>query len=123
MRYLGVLAGLAAFSTIACAGPTLTADEVAQCKAGPFCTITGLVTVQRAEGIWMGRLELPDSRCVSVSLPEEQVVKLRGAAPQRMTVRGRVYGEPTSHDVVDLKIEGRDIGLGLCGDFLVFVDD
>ena len=72
----------------------------------------------------MARVELPDGRCVAVSLPEEQLADLRRSGRRQMTVSGLVYGDPSaSSEIASLTVEGRRIGLGLCGNFFVYVRD
>lgn len=93
------------------------------CAASRICTLSGTMTAEPAAHAVMGRLQLPEGRCVSVSLPREQIVELRRAGPKLMTVTGRVYGEPPEDQDAILEIQGRRIGLGLCDDFFVFVPD
>jgi len=73
----------------------------------------------------MARVELPDGRCISVSLPASRLAMLSRDRPREMTVTGEVYRDPSADggDAVLLQIEGRNIGLGLCGDYFVFVPD
>lgn len=72
----------------------------------------------------MGELRLSDGRCISVSLPASKLESLRQSGPEEMTVSGRVYGDPSAdREVTSMEIAGREIGLGLCGDFFVFVPD
>jgi hypothetical protein len=93
------------------------------CAASRICTLSGTMTAEPAAHAVMGRLQLPEGRCVSVSLPREQIVELRRGGPKLMTVTGRVYGEPPEDQDTILEIQGRRIGLGLCDDFFVFVPD
>ncbi|MEP3052470.1 MAG: hypothetical protein ABJP48_06945 [Erythrobacter sp.] len=102
--------------------PILYPMTFEECAEAKFCTVSGNVTARAAEHAWMGELELPDGRCVSVSLPRAELADLRENGPRRMTVQGQVFGDPSgSIEFVTLEIEGRKIGLGLCGDFFVFV--
>jgi hypothetical protein len=93
------------------------------CAASRICTVSGTITAEPAAHAVMGRLQLPGGRCVSVSLPREEIVELRRGGPKLMTVTGRVYGEPPEDQDAILEIQGRRIGLGLCDDFFVFVPD
>lgn len=110
-----------AFSATGCASLEPTSMTYESCAAARFCTIRGTVTAEPAAHAVMGRLDLGDGTCVSVSLPRAQIADLRRTGPRIMTVRGRVYGEPPADRVVIMEIQGRKIGLGLCGDFFVFV--
>lgn len=103
--------------------PTHVPMTYESCATSRICTVRGTVTAEPAAHAVMGRLQLADGRCVSVSLPREQIVNLRRDGPQVMTVTGRVYGEPPEDQDVILEIQGRNIGLGLCDDFFVFVPD
>ena len=110
-------------TVVGCAGsPSVAAMSYEECAASRHCTVSGAVSAQPAEYAWMGRLELPDGRCVSVSLPASEIDTLQRDGPRHMTVSGRVYGDPSmDQEVAWLEIEGRRIGLGLCGSFFVFV--
>ena len=92
------------------------------CATARNCTIRGRMSAQAAGQALMGRLDLPDGRCVSVSLPGDFLARLEASGPVEVTVRGRVYDMPAP-DVVSMTVEGRTVGLGLCGDFFLFVYD
>jgi hypothetical protein len=95
-----------------------------ECARARFCTVSGSVTARAADHAWMGQLELPDGRCVSISLPPQVLRKLRENGPRRMTVTGQVFGDPSGNtEIATLEVQRRKIGLGLCGDFFVFVAD
>ena len=94
------------------------------CAISHECTVHGTVTARAAEHAWMGQLILPDGRCISVSLPENDLAALRKTGPTEMTVTGRVFGDPSGdREVTSMEIDGRKVGLGLCGDFFLFVPD
>lgn len=70
------------------------------------------------------QFDLPDGRCINVSLPPAKLERLRRTGPVEMTVTGEVYWEPSAPgEEFVLQIDGRTIGFGLCGDFFVFVPD
>ena len=95
-----------------------------ECAEASVCTVSGIVTARAADHTWMGQLALPDGRCVSISLPPREIANLRENGARRMTVTGQVFGDPSgSMEIAKLEVEGREIGLGLCGDFFVFVLD
>ena len=91
------------------------------CATARNCTIRGRMSAQSVGQALMGKLDLPDGRCVSVSLPGDFLARLEASGPVEVTVRGRVYEKPA--DVQSMTVEGRTIGLGLCGDFFLFVYD
>jgi len=100
--------------------PSMTYEE---CSRARSCTIRGLASARVAEHAWVAEVELSDGKCVRVSLPEEQLARLRAGGPRIMTVSGRVFGDPPRDvEVAYVEVEGRRIGLGTCGDFFVFVD-
>ena len=102
-------------------GEAMTYEE---CASSKTCIIEGMASARLAEHSWMARFELPDGRCVSVSLPAAQLERLREQGPMKMSVKGRVYGDPSvDEEVASMQVGGRTIGLGLCGDFFVFVSD
>ena len=92
-----------------------------RCATARLCTLRGLMAPVQAGQAFMGRLELPDGRCVSVSLPGQMLAELRQSGPAEVTVRGRVYEKRA--DVQSMTVEGRTIGLDQCGDFFLFVYD
>ena len=91
------------------------------CRAARLCTIRGRLSQQMAGQALMGQLDLDDGRCVSVSLPGEMLAHLENAGPTEVTVRGRVH--EVAPDTATMTVEGRTIGVGLCGDFVLFVYD
>ena len=110
------------------AGPTLAGCETThepmtfeRCSRAELCTLRGQMTPVQAGQSWMGRLALPDGRCVSVSLPAQMLAELQQSGPTEVTVRGRVFRERA--DAQSMTVEGRTIGLGVCGDFFLFVYD
>jgi hypothetical protein len=115
---------IAAFGVVGCASNSRTSMTYEQCANSRRCTVHGIVTARPAEHAWMGELKLPDGRCISVSLPASKLDALRQSGPVEMTVRGQVYGDPSGdREVSSMEIAGREIGLGLCGNFFVFVPD
>lgn len=113
-----------AFGMVGCASQDRVSMTYEDCASSRRCTVHGTVTARSAEHAWMGRLELPDGRCISVSLPVRDLNSLRQGGPREMTVSGHVYGDPSAgREVTSMEIEGRKIGLGLCGNFFVFVPD
>lgn len=95
-----------------------------ECSSAKICTVKGIASAKLAEHAWMARVEMPDGRCIGVSLPEAQLIQLRKHGPSEMSVTGRVYGDPSvDTEIASMKVEGRVVGLGLCGDFFVFVPD
>ena len=92
------------------------------CATARNCTIRGVMSLQIAGQAQMGKLDLPDGRCVSVSLPGDFLARLEASGPVEVTVRGRVYNMPAS-EIVSMTVEGRTIGLGSCGNFFLFVYD
>ena len=91
------------------------------CRSARLCTIRGTLSQQPAGQALMGRLDLPDGRCVAVSLPGEMLARLEVAGPTEVTIRGRVH--EVAPDTATMTVEGRTIGVGLCGDFVLFVYD
>lgn len=113
--------GVAVAGCAAAPVKSMTYDE---CARATRCTLHGTVTARPAEHGWIGSLALADGRCVSISLPDTEMEALRQTGPSEMTVSGRVYGDPsTDREVASMEIDGRNIGLGLCGNFFVFVPD
>lgn len=92
------------------------------CSTNTLCTVSGIVTAKSSQGTWMGIMAFPDNRCISISLPKNAMADLRENGPRLMTVTGEVFWDPsTVEDAVWMEIEGREIGLGWCSDFFLFV--
>jgi hypothetical protein len=92
-----------------------------RCSSADLCTLRGHMTPVQAGQAWMGKLDLADGRCVSVSLPAQMLRELQESGGNDVTVRGRVRRVPANTEV--MTVEGRTIGLGTCGDFILFVYD
>jgi hypothetical protein len=92
-----------------------------RCSTADLCTLRGRLSPVQAGQAWMGRVDLPDGRCVSVSLPAQMMHELQQSGPVEATVRGRRHRIPANTQV--MTVEGRTIGLGECGDFILFVYD
>jgi hypothetical protein len=92
-----------------------------QCSAARLCTLRGHMSPVQAGQAWMGKLDLADGRCVSVSLPAQMMHELQASGGNDVTVRGRVHEIPANTQV--MTVEGRTIGLGTCGNFILFVYD
>jgi hypothetical protein len=94
------------------------------CANSRTCVVRGIAAARLAEHASTAQFDLPDGRCINVSLPPAKLERLRRNGPIEMTVTGEVYGDPSAAgEEVVLQIEGRTIGFGLCGDFFVFVPD
>jgi hypothetical protein len=70
---------------------------------------------------YIGKLVLSDGKCVDVSLPQSRVRKLLDQPPHKQTVNGRVFPYVHSGDFDEIRVNGRLIGYGSCGDFYVYV--
>jgi hypothetical protein len=92
-----------------------------RCSTADLCTLRGRMTPVQVGQAWMGRVDLPDGRCVSVSLPAQMLSELQQSGQVEVTVRGRRHRIPANTQV--MTVEGRTIGLGECGDFVLFVYD
>jgi len=92
-----------------------------RCSTADLCTLRGHLTAVQAGQAWMGKLDLPDGRCVSASLPAQMIHELQQSGGNDVTIRGRVHRIPANTQV--MTVEGRTIGLGDCGNFILFVYD
>ena len=122
MRLIRLLAAaMAVMALPACETTPDAPMSYEACSAARMCTIRGTLSQQSTGPALMGRLDLADGRCVNVSLPGEMLARLENAGAIEATVRGRVHEVPA--DTVSMTIEGRTIGLGQCGSFILFVYD
>lgn len=65
-------------------------------------------------------LELPDG-CMNVSIPDGEAKRLLGKEPQTRTVSGTILPYATGDLVLELRVNGRKVGRGLCGEEFLFV--
>ena len=118
------LALLVAGATFPLAGCETTHEPMTyeRCRTADLCTMRGQMTRVETPQAPMGRLALADGRCVAVSLPQQMLLELQRQGPTEVTVRGRVIEVERNSQA--MTVEGRPIGLGLCGgDFILFVYD
>jgi hypothetical protein len=93
-----------------------------RCRGANLCTMRGRMSPVQTPQAWMGQLDLADGRCVAVSLPAQMLSELQQQGPTEVTVRGRVFDVAANSQA--MTVEGRPVGLGLCGgDFVLFVYD
>ena len=93
-----------------------------RCRAANLCTMRGRMARVETPQAPMGQLDLADGRCVAVSLPQQMLLELQQQGATEVTVRGRVF--EVERNSRAMTVEGRPIGLGLCGgDFILFVYD
>lgn len=85
------------------------------------CKIEGTMNITNDGHAYIGQLVLSGGKCVDVSLPQSQVRKLLGQPPRKQTVNGRVLPYVYHGDLDEIRVNGRLIGYGSCGDFYVFV--
>ena len=90
------------------------------CVVGEDCTVTGSIAMTSDGHGFIGKLTLPDGKCVNVSLSDEESRRMTGAAPKEGSFTGRALPYVRDPSLVPL-INGRRVGMGLCGDFYVFV--
>ena len=69
---------------------------------------------------FIGKLTTRDG-CLNVSVPDREAKRLLGKEPAQRTFKGDVLPYPTGDDVFDVRVNGRKIGRGLCGDDFLFV--
>jgi hypothetical protein len=101
--------------------PPTRAQTAAACRDAFICQVTGSLEMSSDGHGYIGVLKLDDGSCINVSLPEKVSQRLRGRAPERMTLTGRVLPFPQGENILTLKVNGRRVGYGRCGAFYVFV--
>ena len=69
---------------------------------------------------YIGKLTLPDGKCMNVSMPDDQSKDLLEKGPRPATFRGKVLKYVNEYNLI-LLINGRRVGLGRCGDYYLFV--
>ena len=112
---MSILGGACATSS----APVVTSVE--QCRQAYICRSRGTLEMSNDGHAYIGKLVLPDGRCINVSLPKGISTKLALEPPRSIIVEGRVLPYGYEDSVVEYKVNGREIGYGNCGDFLIFV--
>ena len=100
--------------------PLATSAE--ECGHATRCKIEGTLSITNDGHAYIGKLLLSDGQCIDVSLPPSQVRKLLNQPLRKQTVRGSVHPYVYHGDFDEIRVNGRLIGYGSCGDFYVFVD-
>jgi hypothetical protein len=120
MRSLGLLALLPALISCRSLGqaPSSAADR--ECVPGHECTVRGLFEMSTDGYAYIGKLTLPDGKCMNVSLPDDQSKRLFDKAPKPAIFRGRMMRYVKENNIV-VFVNGRSVGEGWCGDHYLFV--
>ena len=96
-----------------------------ECRAASVCSLAGDLTLSSSGYAWIGRLTLDSGECVNVSLPDEVTRTLAESGANGVRLVGDVVRYPefeNNYVVVSFAVRGREVGIGGCGDFLVFVE-
>ena len=93
-----------------------------QCQDSDICIIEGIISFHYVDHVKMGKLTLPDDRCVNVSFDEKMIEKIETKKDKKILVKGRSLPGFADETLASLKVNGRRIGLSQCGDFYVFVE-
>jgi hypothetical protein len=92
------------------------------CTQGRSCEISGIASNQQSVHGMVSRLQTDDGRCLNISLPDDISAGLEQDGQARMTVRGDVLGYPKVHGSMDYQVDDRSVGMGECGDAVLFVE-
>ena len=91
------------------------------CRKAKKCVIRGTLSVVQLGEVMMGKLMLPEGECLSVSLPSSMVDSLVRSGPRQETVAGTIFPVPDDIEVATIAVNGRQIGLGQCGNLYLYV--
>jgi hypothetical protein len=69
---------------------------------------------------YIGSLELPNGRCLNVSLPDKLSKTLIYKPSKRVVVTGRLLPYVRENGLI-VRVNGRNIGQGTCGNKYLFV--
>lgn len=92
-----------------------------QCEEAKKCKVSGSLAIKSDGHGFIGELSLEDGSCIDVSVPNNFSERYRDQPAQMLQLEGPVFPYPNGEDIIELKINGRKIGVGLCGNFYVFV--
>lgn len=116
---IGPILGL---SLVSCASvPELEVMTAEQCARAEICKVRGLLEMSNDGHVYIGKLHLDDGTCVNVSLPERESRRLSGQPAQMRMITGSVFPYVQEDTFMEYRVNGRQIGYGLCGSYFVFV--
>jgi hypothetical protein len=109
-------------SLVSCASaPKLEVMTAEQCARAEICKVRGSLEMSNDGHAYIGKLHLEDGSCVNVSLSEGQARRLSGQPAQMRTIIGKVFPYIQEDTLIEYRVNGRQIGYGLCGSYFVFV--
>ena len=97
-----------------------------ECREASTCELVGRLTRSSDGHAWIGRLTLDSGECVNVSTPDDLMEQLgdTGEVNARLVGSSIRYPDFASGPVITrFVINGREIGIGRCGDFFVFIEN
>jgi hypothetical protein len=86
------------------------------------CVLKGMLRVVELGDAKMGKLEIGNNQCVSVSLPQSRIEAAEKQGPHQATLQGTIFPVPRDVEVATIAVNGRKIGRGQCGSFYLFVE-
>lgn len=95
---------------------------IEQCRQAKRCVIGGELSVAQIGGVTMGKLQLEGGSCVSASLPLAMIETLEKSGTRQTVLSGTIFPIPTDIEVASISVNQRKIGLGICGNFYLYVE-
>lgn len=105
-------------------GDPPVAMDVDQCKASDICSVSGRFEILNDGHAYIGKLDLPGGACVNVSVPVGRYRDYLYKGPKagnEIALSGRVLPYVYHDGFTEIRVNGRGIGYGRCGDFYIFV--
>lgn len=100
--------------------------DVHDCVLHESCSLTGALSIEEINHVYMGRLKTSDMDCINISLPSRLVKEFMHKNDQKVVVTGMLFKTPVfSEDdlTLEYKINGRRVGWGQCLDVYLFVEN
>lgn len=105
--------------TVTAAGTSVPSRPVSN-ESG-IQTIEGTISVVWADGVQAARIDRTDRSCLGVSLPTEELNKLKKSGPRPVSIRGVLMAVPMDIEVATVRVNGRLVGFKQCDNQYIFV--
>ena len=94
-----------------------------ECAGKDHCILQGQFSIVEVDHVFMGQLILSSGECVNISLSDRQLHANRRNVDKQTAFQGDRLPVPVGLGEVDfLEVDGRRVGINLCGNYYLFVD-
>lgn len=108
-----------------CAASLVRTDNFDACESLSDCEVRGVASAKAGEHGRVVEVRTASGKCINLSVPDESWNRLKEIQNRLVQAKGRVISIPTNEfgeDII-LEIDGRRIGYGKCGNFIIYVSN